>query len=201
MTALAVLVLIGGGLAGLLARRRAHARVDAEVWPWVIEEIGVAVGDGRAPSVALLGVALHGPPPLRMAAEPAVDLWRSCGDPVAGIRALQRTMTDPRLDRICRTLEAAEAFDGDVGAALARLRTAAIADAGHDRQRCRHLMSLQLAAWLALAPVTGVITGHVASAAGVVAVTAAVSAWAACVAMMSAQGVRVFVDRPMSDRW
>lgn len=192
VTALAILVLIGATLAGLSARRRARARIDVELWPWMIAEVAVACSDGRAPSEALLGVALHGPPPLRAAAGPAVDVWRTSGDPVAGIRALQRAIADHRLDRICRTVEAVEALDGDAGAALARLATTAAADAARDRQRRRHLRSLHGAACVALVPAVTVATGHLGTAAGAIAVTAAVTAWGAWFVVGTADRVRVF---------
>jgi hypothetical protein len=189
--ALAVLILIGVGLTGLFARRRARGRIDVELWPWMIAEVGVASSDGRGPCEALLGVALHGPPPLRAAARSAVDVWRTSGDPVVGIRALQRTVADRRLDRICRTVEAVQALDGDAGAALARLAATAAADAARDRRRRRHLRSLHCAAWLALAPVVAVTTGHLGAAAGAIAVAAAVTAWGAWFVASTADGVRV----------
>ena len=194
MTALAILALVAAGGAWL-SGRRARGRVDAEVWPWLIAEIEVAVRDGHAPSVALLGVALHGPPGVRAAAGPAVDVWRASGDPPAGVRVLQRTMADPCLDRICRTVEALEALDGDAAVALTRLRTAAVADAARKRQRHRCLQSLQLAAWVALAPVIAAATGHLGAAAGAVAVTAAVGAWSTWLIVLLGRGVRVLAQR------
>ena len=195
MTVRAILALVAAGGAWLFGRWRARGRVDAEVWPWMLAEIEMAVGHGRAPSVALLGVALHGPPGLRAAAGRARDVWRATGDPPAGISALQGAMADPWLDRICRTVEAVEALDGDAAAALARLRTAAVADAVRKRQRSRCLRSLQLAAWVALAPVMAAATGHLGAAAAAVAVTAAVGAWSGWLIALPARGARVLPQR------
>ena len=196
MTAPGLVVLIAVGAAALLVRRRARRRVDAEIWPWFIDEVEVAIARGRPPAVALLGVALHGPPPLRAAARPAVDAWRACGAAATGIRALQHTVADPRLDRICRAVEAIEALDGDAAAALARLRATAVADAGHDRRRRRCLGSLLLSAWVASVPLAAASVGVLAGPTAVIAVTVSAGAWGVWLVARSLPATRVLVEHP-----
>ena len=196
VTAPGLVVLLAVGATALLVRRRARSRVDAEVWPWLIDEVEVAIAGGRPPAVALLGVALHGPPPLRTATRPAVDAWRASGDPSAGIRTLQHTMADPRLDRICRAVEAVVALDGDAAVALARLRTTAVADAGHDRQRRRSLRSMLLSAWVASVPLAAASVGVLDGSAAVIAVTVSAGAWGVWLVARSLPATRVFVEHP-----
>jgi hypothetical protein len=191
MTVLAIVVLMVGFGVAVSERRRRRARLDAELWPWMIDEIDAKVRGGQAPAAAVLGVALHGPAPLCAAATAAQRVWSSGGDAVAALTELQHGAADPRLDRLCETLAAVHAFDGDGAAVLARLRSDARHDARRDRELERQRSAVRCAAWLALAPVTAVVSGRLTAGPALLAIVAATCAWLGVAATRS-RHVRVF---------
>lgn len=183
MSAAVLLTLAGVSVAAVIDLHHLRTRMAAQSWVAMIDRIAVAIRDGHGSAVAVLGTALHGPPPLRVAARRAVALWRRCGSPDAGVRALRRSVRDPHLDHICLTLAAVEALDGDREHALARLRSHASRDATRCRQRAWHVAVVRAAAWVGVAPVLMLATGRADASAGAVAVIACTSAWAATLAL------------------
>jgi membrane protein required for beta-lactamase induction len=105
---------------------------------------------------------------------------------------LQYRAADPRVDRLCETVVAVHTLDGDVTAALERLRATALEDARRDRELGRLRSATRFAAWLALLPVFAVVSGR--ASAGVVAfvIGAAVCAWTAAATQRPSPVNRVF---------
>lgn len=190
MTALAIMVLAFAGVVAVVDHRR-RSELGGEVWPWMIDEIEANVRDGHTLPAAVLGVALYGPPSLRVAASAAHRVWRTNGEDGAALRELQHRAADPRVDRLCESVRAVHIFDGDVNALLARLRATALDDARRDRELKRLRSALRFAAWTALLPIAAMMSGRLAADAAALAVGAATWAWTA-VAVTGARQARVF---------
>ena len=194
VTLVAVVLLLVGSGAGAADRLRRRVRLDTDLWPWMIDEIEAKVRGGQAPAAAVLGVALHGPPPLRAAASAAQRVWSSGGDAVAALDELRRHAADSRFDRLCESVAAVHAFDGDGAATLARLRADARHDARRDRELERRRSAVRCAAWLALVPVAAVASGRLTAGPALLALSAAVCGWRGVAATGPRRG-RVFGGR------
>jgi len=195
VTLSAVVVLVLGLCVAASERQGRRAVLDAELWPWMIDEIEARVRGGLAPAAAVLGVALHGPPRLRASAGAAQRVWSSGGDAVAALGELQHRAADPLFDRLCETVAAVHALDGAGAAVLARLQADVRHHARHDRELERQRWVVRCAAWAALAPVGAVLAGRLPPGAALVTVAAALCAWLGVIATRPGR-VRVFGARP-----
>jgi Flp pilus assembly protein TadB len=190
MTAVAITMLVVAAIVAVFDRRR-RSGLDSDVCPWMIAEIEANVRGGHTLPVAVMGVALHGPPSLRRAANAARRVRRTSGDAIAALGELQHRVVDPRIDRLCEVAGAVHTFDGDVTAVLAHLRAAALDDARHDRELERARSALRFAAWVALLPVVAAAWGRLPAVAAALAVGAAAWAWTA-VLVTGTRDARVF---------
>ncbi|HSJ46463.1 MAG TPA: hypothetical protein VK923_17435 [Euzebyales bacterium] len=180
---IALLALVVVGVVAITDHRRRTGPVAPTLWLWLLAEVESHV-DGTAvdPCDVVVGVCLHGPPPVRCAAEDAVRAHGGAPRAVLLGGLCDRLATAPG-DRLCATAAAAAAGGVDPAAALARLRVGEVASAD---ATCRARGTLRLgtaACWLLLSPLglvgSGVITGGAAwvVAAGAVAAWWAGSAW------------------------
>jgi hypothetical protein len=168
---------------------RHRRRLAPELWPWVIDELrrhGTA-GDGGLPT-ALIGVGLHGPPPMRRAAHAALVAHRRGADAAAVYRRFAGALNDPCADRVCTALRDADVVGADQLRVLDALRSVAVDVAAQQRAVERERSGARAARWVAVAPAVLVWTVASGAAAGVVAVVCA-AAWG-LVEVVAAVGAR-----------
>lgn len=192
MTGIAVIALAGAGVAALIDRRCRRRRIRADLWAPLIDRVTLAMRQGHDSASAVLGVALHGPPPLRAAAAQALTVWRGGDNPAAAINVLRRRIADPRFDRVCMTFEVVTAIDGDVDAAVARLRAWAVTESARAARLGRAYAVVRVAAWTSIAPAAVAAAGRLDPTASMVAVVATACTWLACLALTVRPRPRVF---------
>lgn len=141
-TALCFAVAIVAGVAYV----RAGRRLDPPVWAWFVDELRRHTRTGAvAVPVALIGVARHGPLPLRRAAAAAQRSRISSGGQIAAITAFAAALDDPLARRLCAALRGAVVLDVDPVALLDDFHTMVVDRATTPRASERRLRSTDIA--------------------------------------------------------
>ena len=147
------------------------------VWPWLLAEVESHI-DGAAvdPSDVVVGVCIHGPPPIHAAAEAAVRDHPGAPPAVLLGGFCDRLATAPG-DRLCATVAAIAGSGADPAPAIARLRVSEAASVDAQR-RVRASLRLGTAGCLLLLSPLALVAARVTTGGAAWAVAAgAVAAW------------------------
>lgn len=161
LVALAVVILVA-----IMEQHRRVCAVPPPAWLWLLAEVESHVATTAVdPCDVVVGVCLHGPPPIRTAAEAVIADHAGAAPPELLAALCDRLATTPG-DRLCATVAAAAGSGVDPATAVARLRTD---EAALVAARCRIRGILRggtVVCWLLLSPlglvVAGVTTGGAA---------------------------------------
>lgn len=172
LVALAVVVVVA-----IVEHHRRVCAVPPPAWLWLLAEVESHVDTTAVdPCDMVVGVCLHGPPPIRSAAE-AVLADHAGAAPAELLAALCDRLATTLGDRLCATAAAAAGSGVDPATALARLRAdeAALVAA---RCRIRGILRGGMAVcWLLLSPLGLVVAGVTTGGAAWVLAGLVVAAW------------------------
>lgn len=161
-------------------RYRRPPVVPPTVWLWLLAEVESHLdGTTTDPCDVVVGVCLHGPPPVRAAAE-AVVRDHAGAPPAVLLGRLCDRLATPSGDRLCATAAAVSRRGADRASVLSDLR-AGEATAVAARRGIRATLRLgSVGCWLLLSPLALVGAGVATGGSAWVLAVGAVAAWWLC---------------------
>ncbi len=109
-------------LAKLRALGNRHKKIDAQLWPDVVDDLASAVRAGLSLPQAVAELCVSGPEVLRPAFELCRDKYQATGDFTTGLSLIALELRDPQADKFVTSLQVAYEVGGaDLGILLRTL--------------------------------------------------------------------------------